>query len=245
MIINCPHCGEKYSIDHEYLSRSEGNNRNGYGWNFKCCKCSKKWWLSALDATDNAEKILNINNNGSDDSNMSSTKKAENLGKLAKMKKQIASEKSKRTTRRFIDFALFLSVVFGATFLYYCYRENITNFILYKKKSYASKFSDLLVVYDVFFDISVCDYNTQVIKVCGAILNKYNNAVDVKCIEISIKENDSIIQEWSYIPDYGVIASGNVFNFEAQHEITSSSDDDITVEINVIHDNVYSKKHER
>lgn len=215
MNVKCPYCGCSYSIDTDALPKALGDEKLGYGWWLRCCKCHKKWWLPNHDVQVlNSPKLV--------------ASRRETKGKIV----------DKGDLLKKFRFGIYAFTVIG-TFLimFLTYNLNIIKTFMSKKAEHL--LNTVLVklkILNVQYSMEGIpeDPDSVVVNVSGQILNEDRNILQIGGVKVSVYGvNNEIIATWVDNFSKNYIMSGESINFETKKTIRRI-DDQIRVDISVL-----------
>ncbi|MDR0552698.1 MAG: zinc-ribbon domain-containing protein [Holosporales bacterium] len=219
MNVKCPYCGCSYSIDPDALPKALGDEKLGYGWWLRCCKCHKKWWLPNHDVQlVNSPKLV---------------------ASLVASKEEIPLKPvDKDNSLKKFRFGTYAFIILG-TFLvmFLAYNINTIKVLVIKKTEYL--LSTVLVklkVLNVQYSMETVqdDPDSVAINVNGKILNEDRSVLQISGVKVSIYgSNNEIITTWTDNLNKNYIMSGESLDFSTRRVIKRTNDQ-IKVDISIL-----------
>lgn len=213
MNIKCPYCSCCYEINCDILGTPIGNEKLGYGWWLRCCRCHKKWWLK----NSHVEKTINT---------PLKADKSAKIGKLASLIKKKHKKARKYDISKIVKYVLLMLLAVGIACCYY-FKNNFLDYINAKAIHLRENISSKLELINVKYNIS--ENNT--VTVTGNIINKDNKNI-IKCngIKINILKGNEKIDSWDNEFDEGVILPQQQIPFSSSKRLKDNTEN-IIVEV--------------
>ncbi len=210
MIINCPKCKTKYSINQNILNKKVKCSECGYIWIEK--KEKKILKEKKVNSTD---RIINENFDYK-----------ENIFKKEKKKKNL--------TFYFILFLiLILLIFFNFNFLKEKFDKYLSKFTI----GQIFKEDNNQILQDLIFnqiekEISVLNNNNKVVKISGKIINKSNTEnYKLPLLKASLLDSkNNLLSSWEFTTKYKTIAPEETINFNTSYIENSENISDIKIE---------------
>ncbi len=180
MNVKCPYCGCCYEINNDILQKPIGNEKLGYGWWLRCCKCHKKWWLKHSFVEESINTPLKVDKQSKIDKISSLTKNS---------KKQKPKNSNTKKIWKYITFTALICIL-G---LSYQYRTTFYDYLINKARKLSENVSSKIVMTDVKYTLE-----NNVITVTGNIINDDERIISkINGVKVSAFDSDVNILSWN------------------------------------------------
>ena len=218
MIINCPNCNIKYSINKNILGKN--------GKKVKCSDCGHEWYEKQDIVNKDLEKQV------LEDKEQTSSF----INKEIKEKKLFVSEKKNKIYKilYFLIFILLVVIIFlKKDYFYNLLKENsqfIKDELISKKNNNNDSFS--LVFNQIQKEVSILNNNKKVIKIFGKISNTSNSEIHkIPKIKATLfDDKNNIVTSWFFFAEKKILKPQESLNFNTSYIHENKDIADIKIE---------------
>ena len=219
MIISCPKCSIKYSVDLRNLKKG--------GTKLKCFSCNHIWFYNyKLE-----QNIKNIKNKLNKQENI-----INNTLDQTKDKFPIDDDRINKTNKSWLFFfLLFFFIVFFLSTIYF--KEEIKLYFPYVKNIYFltgldnKKTEQNLIFQNIEKDINVLNDNTRVITIHGKVSNMSDVNEKIPRLRASLLDSENnILSSWFFYAEKEVLLPKDTSKFETSY-ITEENEEFVEIKI--------------
>lgn len=180
MNLKCPYCGCCYEINNGILKEPIGNEKLGYGWWLRCCKCHKKWWLKHSLVEESENTPLKAD-------------KQKKIKKISSLTKNNKKPKPQNPNIKKIWKYLILATLICAVGLGYQYRTTFYGYLVNKAKRLSENVANKIVMTDVKYTIE-----NNMVNISGNIANDDERIISkINGVKISVLDGKNEVLSWN------------------------------------------------